>query len=203
MKPLALTLLVCLLPLTALTAPAFDERFQFLYFAAFEGAHADGLTDAKVDRILLRDGGQGGFLHFIHACPLCMPVMNGLVAYRARPAFVGLKMPEHESQHRTLGEGLPEELRQQLASEQASVRLKAINALLTRWVERRQTLLNLTPEQRKAWDQRFEDGRKDGMKYLESFRQNGTLKVFAPGYADLKECAVCNGATKRRFMGTE
>ena len=201
MKLILLTLLVCLLPAPAFTAPAFDDRFQFLYFATLEGAHADGLTDAETDRILLRDGGQSGFLHFIHACPLCMPVMNGLVAYRARPALVGFKLPAHESQHRTMGAGLPEALRQQLVSEQASVRLQAINTLLTRWVARRLTLLNLTPDQRKAWDQRFEDGRKEGMKYLETFRQNGTLKVFAPGFADLKECAVCNAVTQRTFMG--
>ena len=203
MKFMVLTLLACLLPVTAFAAPSFDERFQFLYFATFEGAHADGLTDAEVDRILLRDGGQGGFLHFIHACPICMTVLNGLVAYRARPAFVGFKLPAHESEHRTLGAGLPEELRQQLASEQIGVRLKAINALLTRWVERRLALLNLTPEQRQPWAQRFEDGRKEGMKYLETFRQNGSLKFYAPGFAEFKECAVCNAATQRTFMGAK
>ncbi|NBV23268.1 MAG: hypothetical protein EBS05_15275 [Proteobacteria bacterium] len=183
-------------------SPPFDERFQFLYFATIEGAHADGLTDAEVDRILLRNGGKGAFMHFIYACPICMPVLNGLLAYRTRPEFFGFKkMATHQSEHPTMGEGLSKELREELASDRQGVRLKAINALLTRWVDRRMEMLNLSPEQRKVWDKRFEDGRKEGMLMLENFRSQGSLKDLAPGFVDFKECAVCNAATKRSFMG--
>ncbi len=199
MKAICFALLFAVASAAAVTP--FDERFQFLYFATLEGAHADGLTDAETDRILMRDGGQGAYLHFIYACPICMPVVNGLRAYRGRPEFFSYKLPEHQSKHRTMGEGLPEDLRKQLASESQGTRLKAINTLLARWVDRRLQSLNLTPEQRKEWDKRLEDGRQEGMRYLENFRQNGSLKVFAPGYEDFKECAVCNAATKRMFMG--
>ena len=70
-----------------------------------------------------------------------------------------------------------------------------------RWGERRLTMMNLTPEQRKKWEQRFEDGRKEGMKMLVDFRQQGndSLKAGAPGFTTFQECAACNAATFRPF----
>lgn len=193
MKATLFSLLIAIAGASA--AEAVDERFQFLYFATIEGAHADGLTNEETDRVLMREGGKGAYAHFIYACPICMPVINGLLAYRARPEIFGYKKPP------VMGGALPEDLRKQLASDDLATRLKAVNALLARWVDRRLQMLNLTPEQRLAWDKRFEDGRQEGMKMLENFRQQGSLKVFAPGFADFKECAVCNAATKRTFMG--
>ena len=193
MKSAFLTLLLAIV--NASTAAPVDERFQFLYLATLEGAYVDGLTNEEADRILMREGGKGAYLHFIYACPICMPVLNSLLTYRARPELFGYKQPP------VMGTGLPEDLRKQLASDDLAIRLKAVNALLARWVDRRLQMLNLTPEQRLVWDKRFEDGRKEGMKMLESIRQKGSLKVFAPGFADFKECAVCNAATKRTFMG--
>lgn len=195
MKTILPLLLLLLLQARCFAATAYDDRFRFLYFATIEGAHVDGLTDAEADRILLRDGDKGAHQHFIYACPICMPVLNGLIAYRARPEFFGYK------DGRTMGKGLPQELRLQLASDDIAVRLKAVNSLLARWVEQRLQMLNLTPEQRTAWDKRFEDGRKEGMAMLDRFRQERSMKVFAPGFADFKECAACNAATKRTFMG--
>lgn len=203
-KSIAPALLVLLFPLCLAAATPFDEQFQFIYFATLEGAHADGLTDAETDRILLRSGGkEGAYVHFVYACPLCMPVANGLCAYRTRPEWFSYKLPREQAEHRTMGAGLPVELRQQLASNDLATRLKAVNALVTRWVDRRMQSLNLTPEQRKDWERRLEDGRKEGMKMLDAFRQNGSLNVFAPGFADFKECAVCSAATKRGFMGAK
>ena len=193
MKPALFALLLTMISATA--AATVDERFQFLYLATIEGALVDGLTNEETDRILMRDGGKGAYQHFIYACPICMPVLNGLMAYRARPGIFGYKKPP------VMGTGLPEDLRKQLAGDDLAIRLKAVNALLARWVERRLQMLNLTPKQRTIWDKRFEDGRQEGMKMLENFRQQGSLKVFAPGFADFKECAVCNAATKRTFMG--
>ena len=193
MKTALLALLLA--TVSASAAATVDERFQFLYLATIEGALVDGLTNEEADRILMRDGGKGAYQHFIYACPICMPVLNGLLAYRARPELFGYKKPP------VMGTGLPEELRKQLASDDLAIRLKAVNALLARWVDRRLEMLSLTPEQRTIWDKRFEDGRQEGMKMLESLRQQGSLKTFAPGFADFKECAVCNAATKRTFMG--
>lgn len=193
MKTAMLALLLATVSASAIATV--DERFQFLYLATIEGALVDGLTNEETDRILMREGGKGAYQHFIYACPICMPVLNGLVAYRARPEIFGYKKAP------MMGSGLPENLRKQLASDDLAIRLKAVNALLARWVDRRLQMLSLTPEQRTIWEKRFEDGRQEGMKMLESFRQQGSLKTFAPGFADFKECAVCNAATKRTFMG--
>jgi hypothetical protein len=202
MKAIFFVILWFSVSVAALAEPPFDERFQFLYFATIEGAHADGLTDAETDRILLRaDNGKGAHLHFVYACPICMPVINALLAYRTRPPWFGYKIFGHPAEHRTMGAGLSAELRQQLASDDQGTRLKAVNTLVARWVERRLTMMNLTPEQRKKWEQRFEDGRKEGMKMLVDFRQQGndSLKAGAPGFTTFDECAACNAATLRPF----
>ena len=36
---------------------------------------------------------------------------------------------------------------------------------------------------------------------LETFREQGSLKTFAPAFQNLKACAVCNAATGRTVMG--
>ncbi|MBM3876290.1 MAG: hypothetical protein FJ386_06170 [Verrucomicrobia bacterium] len=200
MKSLLLSASVLLLTLHLHAANAFDERWQFIYSATIEGAFADGLTNDDVDRIL-RKSGDGVYEHFVYACPLCMPVINALRAYRERPPLFGYKLSEHQDRHRTLGDGLDAALRAKLASDRVEPRLEAVNALVQRWVDRRLKLMNLTPDQRKTWNTRLEEGRKEGMKMLEKFRADGSLKVFAPGFANLKECAVCNAATGRPAMG--
>jgi hypothetical protein len=184
----------------AFAEDAFDERWQFVYFATLEGVFADGLTNDDVARILKQEP-AGAHMHFVYACPLCMPVINALRAYRARPEIFGYKLPEHQRTHHTFGTGLDAALRTKLASERVETRLEAVNALVKRWVERRLAMMNLTPAQRKSWDERFEAGRKEGMKMLETFRDQGTLKTFAPAFQNLKECAVCNAATGRTVMG--
>jgi hypothetical protein len=203
MKTLAAILLLSFVTFTvprASAEDAFDERWQFVYFATLEGAFADGLTNDDVGRILKQEP-AGVYMHFVYACPLCMPVINALRAYRERPEIFGYKLPEHQHKHHTLGSGLDATLRTKLASDRVETRLAAVNALVKRWVERRLALMNLTPAQRKSWDERLEAGRKEGMKMLETFREQGTLKTSAPAFQNLKECAVCNAATGRTAMG--
>ena len=197
MKTLLLTFVLAFAAARLPAANPFDERFQFIYFAALEGAFADGLTDEEVDRILRREDKEG-YQHFVYACPLCMPVINALLAYRARPELYGYKVPPA---HRTFGDGLAADLRQQLASPRIELRMQAINTLVKRWVERRLATMQLTPAQRREWETKLEDGRKQGMELLTRFRQEGQLKTFAPGFTELKECAVCNAATSRPLMG--
>ena len=201
MKTLLLALTLAFTTSSLRAVDLFDDRFQFIYFATLEGAFADGLTNEDVDRILRREG-EGPYQHFIYACPLCMPVINALLAYRSRPAIYGYKLPAHQDVNRTFGGGLAADLRQQLASERIEVRLQAVNALVKRWVERRLALMHLSPEQRREWDTKLENGRKEGMEILLiRFREQGSLKTFAPGFEQVKECAVCNAATGRAFMG--
>ncbi len=172
-----------------------DDTSRFIFYSVLEGCYEDGLSNADVDQILLRaNNGNGGRLHFIYACPICGTTVAALETYRVRPENpFNLKFGIS-----TFGSGLPETVKKQLFSPDLHQRLIAVNALVKSWISRRMDKMNLTSDQRRALLVELEKKRKQGMEALKNFRKdsNGphSLQSFAPGYVDLDECAVCNGA---------
>jgi len=176
----------------------FDEMYQFLFFATLEGLYRDGVSSADVESLLATKGKDGGYLNFIYTCPICMPVEAAVETYKLRPRIDHLKVGNRQTAERTFGFGLPKETSEAFHSEKASVRLGAVNELVSRWLAYRMDHSSLTDEQRKALIEKLKKGREEGMKALRNFAGNAngpdSLKTFAPGYVDGDECAICNAA---------
>ncbi len=178
---------------------AFGETFQFMFFATIEGAYLDGLSSNDVSRVLMATE-KGAYLHFIYACPLCMPVVNGLRAYHERPPLSGYKkMRSYQANEKTIGNGLSPDERKQLASDDVKDRLKVVNGLVKRWVEHRLAQMNLSPEGKEKWKKRLESARQEGEMMLKRFKTNNEMSWGAPGFIGLNKCAACEGANGMLF----
>ncbi|MEM7600395.1 MAG: hypothetical protein AAF357_03145 [Verrucomicrobiota bacterium] len=178
----------------------FGDAYQLVYFGVLEGLFRDGVTTEEVD-LILTESKTGTYDHFIYACPICMATIHALEFYRERPRFFGLKDFAPPAKFRTFGPGLSDEVRAQLGSDDVKTRLRVIHELAGGWVSRRLTSLNLTEVERENMEAEMEAGRERGMSMLRSYRAEGEerLKAYAPAYADLKECAICNAALRMEF----
>ena len=85
-----------------------------------------------------------------------------------------------------------------MRSDKSSIRLKAVNALVSEWISYRMEHSGFTDVQKKDLIEELQKRRKEGMNALRSFAANlngpNSMKAFAPGYEGGDECAVCNGA---------
>ncbi|HWA28521.1 MAG TPA: hypothetical protein VG734_22920 [Lacunisphaera sp.] len=211
MKPL----LALFLTLVASAAPSiaedYDEAHRFIFFSVLEGCFEDGLATQDVAQILLK-GPNDEYCHFIYSCLLCGPTIHALEVYRSRPAtFFALK--GGTSTPGSLGTGLKPHLKKMLYSEQPAERLAAINILLQRWFAHRMSCLALSDGQREKLQKAIEAKRKYGMRQLAGFKGRtfdrgpyaGMPEVlfYAPAYATLDECAVCNAACGRQLKTSD
>jgi len=188
--PRTLTLLLLLSLCVAGDDPpevSHDELRNMIFFSVLEGLYEDGVDNASMDVLLAREPAPAGgrYTHFVYACPICMPAINAMLVYRARPEFYGWKDVTD-----TFGKGLPEETRKTLATGAFKQRLTVLHDLLQRWIARRLDRTSLTAAQRAAWHRAIEEGRKEGMKMLAEFQRNGVAGSFANETA----CAACDGA---------
>jgi hypothetical protein len=176
----------------------FDDTYQFIFFAALEGLYRDGISDSDVNALLATKGKDGGYLNFIYTCPICMPVEGAIVTYKLRPRIDHMKVENYQTNERTFGFGLPKETSVALHSEKASIRLGAVNDLVSKWVSYRMERSSLTFEQKNILIEDLKKKRKQGMEALHNFARqaNGpdSMKFFAPGYEGDDECAICNAA---------
>jgi len=163
----------------------FNLHHRALFFAVFEGLYEDGVSSADLDRILLPEKGTTKPMHFIYGCPVCMPVMDALVAYRNRP-----DLPYKGVTDNTFGRGLDPKMSAALASDDFKTRATAIHSLIERWVERRLELTRATKQEREAWAKAISAMKKTGEEFLAEQINSGQA---GPRTAS-KECAVCNGA---------
>jgi hypothetical protein len=200
-----LALFICLI---AFAAPSFakedfDDAHRFIFYSVLEGCFEDGLSTDDVAQILLRRPNESYF-HFIYSCPVCTPTIHALEVYRSRPAeFYSLK-----SGASTFGPGLTPALKKQLYSVQSEDRLAAINSLVQRWIAKRMSILVLSDEQRDQLRKAIEEKRKRGTEALKHFKAEkfergdraGKVQAsfYAPAFATLEECAVCNAAVGKK-----
>ncbi|MEM9017951.1 MAG: hypothetical protein AAGC68_13135 [Verrucomicrobiota bacterium] len=178
----------------------FGDAYQLVYFGVLEGLFRDGVTTEEVD-LILTDSETGHYVHFIYACPICMATIHALELYRERPRFYGIKDFAPPAKFRTFGPGLSDEARAKLSSDEVKIRLTIIHELVGGWVSERLASLDLSEEEKKQIEAELEAGRERGMSMLKSYEAEGegSLKSYAPAYADLKECAICNAALQMDF----
>lgn len=165
---------------------------QLIFSAVLDGLYWDGVSNEVVDAICTMDEATGWPIHFVYSCPICMPALNACRTYRKRPEFFGQKSPRS-----TFGNGLSEELKARILSEDLDVRLRAIEELILRWIDARLADLRLTPEESKHFERTLAGFREKGMATLEAYRGSGWNADGPPNpYARMKECAFCNGAAR-------
>ena len=154
---------------------------------------------------ILRQRKDECYFHFIYSCPVCIPTIQALETYCTRPdRFYSVK-----SSASTFGTGLTEAFKARLYSDKPEDRLSAINALIQRWVERRFALIAFSDSKRTEIRKAIEEKRKTGMENLKIFKARtfddgenaGKLQVsyYAPAFAKLEECAVCNAAVGKEL----
>jgi len=182
----------------------FGEAHKFIFFSVLEGLYEDGVTQDEIERILMKREGHG-YEHFIYSCPICTGVLQAARLYAARPRFHSFKptpADEHQVENGTFGSGLSAEVRLALASEKVEIRLEAIHGLVWKWSDRRLKRLDLSHEEETELLAEIDAGREAGMSALRHWQEDpdeSLMKSYAPGYVELKGCAMCNAACKVEF----
>lgn len=149
------------------------EFNRFIFFAVLEGLYEDGVPKEVVDRILQK---EQRYLHFVYACPICTPVVEAFRAFSMRGQY-HYSWKDEDGAY--LGHALPEDLLKTLKDPSTDVFREGMQKLIQRFLRRRMDLLRFTPEDRKAFSEAMEMGRKDGMSNLPA------------GNPDLKKCPSC------------
>jgi hypothetical protein len=174
---------------TAASAKDFDDNYRFIFYAVLEGCYEDGIATTNVDHILLVNTNVG-YVHFVYACPICTPTIHALEAYRSRPKHFA----ELKTRATTFGPGLSEEQIKKLYSDRPSDRLEVINGLMQTWISRRMAELRLTDAEKAELKQNLEKMRQEGMKMLKQFQNGDPERFKMSAFAEVQQCAVCNGA---------
>ena len=154
--------------------------YERLFFAALEGAYRDGLSNETVDLLLERNE-EGYDLLFVPGCPICMPIRNALLVYRARVKHEGFKSPFD-----TFGDGLPEAERKKLATGSLETKAYTFRGLVSRWIGTWVKDHRLTEEESRRFHGRIRSGLKRGM---------GGLHAKVP-LSKVKFCPSCEGANR-------
>jgi hypothetical protein len=172
-----------------------DPVGHLVFFAVLEGCYRDGVTNRLVDQLLPENPDTGGVRleeHFVFACPVCMPAVEALRAYRSRPRFLSDKAGRD-----SFGKGLAGDLAARLAAPGRAQRLGALEELVSTWVGRRLDEMRLTPDERLTWYAAIAARAAAGQALLKTYRSQdaGEAGGFAELYRDWPEdgCAACRG----------
>ena len=187
-------LLSLLLNTTPVSAKDFDDNYRFIFYAVTEGCYEDGIATTNVDQILLMNTNVG-LVHFVYACPVCMPTIHALQAYRSRPEHLF----GYKTHLNTFGPGLSAEQIKKLYSDHPSDRLEVINGLMQTWITRRMTELRLTDAEKTQLQKNLEQMRQDGMKMLKYSQGNNPEYFKLSAFAEVQQCAACNGACRMKL----
>ncbi len=185
----ALCLAVALLALPSTPEGGLEPLFQadqelwdFVFFAVLEGLFEDRVPDDIVKRILEK-GDRKNFIHFVYACPLCMPSIEAYQAFLLREKyFYARKAGAHLGDTR-----LPKDLLGALGEKDTAKFREGHQKLTGRFVRQRLERLRLTKDELIEWTDRLEEGRKRGMGMLEAARAQGQD-------LGLLKCPTCEGA---------
>jgi hypothetical protein len=171
-------------PAAVAASDAFERQGQQIFFAVLEGLYQDGVPNDLVDKIIAIDEQTKYPVNFVWACPVCMPAYEAFRLYRGRPQF-------NDKAHRdTFGPGLPKDQVERLTAVDQAVSQRAIEELIQGWMDRRMDELRLTPDERGEWRKEMEKRRKEGMSYLQNYKELG----LGGSYAGMKTCPICEGA---------
>jgi hypothetical protein len=152
------------------TAPAVtdEDRSRFLLMAVLEGLWSDG-PDPELLKPLVNQPRD----HFVPKCPICTPVGHAVRMYVENP-----DVPVYGAR----GNAFPKELAAGLKSADRAARIRALEAMVARYVDRR--FARMSPGERAEMKKYLDVGRQDGMALME------------PEFG--RACPSCTGATKDR-----
>lgn len=164
---------LALLLLTGCAAPSApavsdEERSRFLLMAVLEGLWAEGPDPGLLKPLLDRPRD-----HFVPKCPICTPVAHAIRMY-----VESSDVPVYGAR----GNAFPRELADGLKSAARADRLRALEGLVARYVDRR--FARMSPGERVEMKKYLEVGKQDGMALLE------------PEFG--RACPSCSGATRNR-----
>jgi hypothetical protein len=165
-----LLLLLLLAGCSAPPAPAVsdEDRSRFLLMAVLEGLWADGPDPALLQPLLDKPRD-----HFVPKCPLCTPVAHAIRMYVESP-----DVPVYGAR----GNAFPRELADGLKSSDRAARVRALEAMVARYVDRR--FARMTPGEQIEMKKYLNVGKQDGMALME------------PEFG--RACPSCSGATRER-----
>lgn len=144
---------------------------RVLFFATLEGLCEEGLPESAVKAVLEQDE-EGRYRHFVYACPVCSPVLEGFRAYGMREKFYYARK----------GDPLVGEEKDGAAFVKDPA--AALHDFVGRCVERHIRSRRLTEGETARLRQRLAEGMKKGMNLLRA----------SAGFAH-KSCPSCDGGT--------
>jgi hypothetical protein len=148
-------------------APASDaDRSRFLLMAVVEGLWEEGPDPALLKPLLDRPRD-----HFVPKCPICTPVAHAIRIYIENPDVPVFGARGHD---------FPAALADGLRSPDRATRVKALEEIVARYVDRR--LRGLGAGEREEMRKYLGVGKQDGMALME------------PDFG--KACPSCSGATR-------
>ncbi len=142
---------------------------RVLFFATLEGLCEEGLPEAAVKAVLEQDD-RGRYRHFVYACPVCSPVLEGFRAYGMREKFY----------YSRKGDPLVGEEKDGAAFVKDPA--AALHDFVGRCVERHVRTRRLTEGETARLRQMLAEGMKKGMSLLRA----------SEGFAH-KSCPSCDG----------
>jgi hypothetical protein len=153
---------------TSCAAPAVsdEDRSRFLLMAVLEGLWTDGPDPGLLQPLVNQPRD-----HFVPKCPICTPVAHAVRIYVENP-----DVPVYGAR----GTGFPQELAAGLKSAQRADRIKAVEGMVARYVERR--FARMTAGERAGMKKYLDVGKQDGMALME------------PQFG--RACPSCSGATR-------
>ncbi len=174
---------------------------RLLFTSILEGLYTDGVKNDVVDMILLTDDGEGpgraNFpIHFVPACPICIPAIDAFRTYRNRVDLWSMnikKATKREDRKDNFGSGLSKIMRDRILSKDAETRMSAMAELTQRWVNRKLVSMRLTEAEHEEWKKNLALGRKRGMSGLQGKWAKLYPRKKLNGY-QMKTCPFCDGA---------
>ena len=175
---------------------------RFLFAAMLEGLYTDGVKNDIVDMVLRRSDDvrpelAGSPMHFVPACPVCTPAYDAFRVYRGREVLLSMqkkKAAKREHAKDTFGQGLSNEMRERILSDDVEKRLTAMAELTQRWVDRRLRSMRLTADERAAWQRQLALGRKRGMGNLVAINKRDSASGSKSSAYKMTACPFCDGA---------
>jgi len=166
-----------------------EQVQQLIFFGVLEGLYRDGVETRVASAIASIEEPAGIPHNFVYGCPICMPALDALRVYAARPGFYRDKIGRD-----TFGSGLDPAVQARLLSDDGLQRRDALQQLIDRWVDERITSSGFDDQQREALTMALREMRKKGMGLLYQFKSEEGQDIYLDFYRDWQACPICDGA---------
>jgi hypothetical protein len=166
-----------------------EQVQQLIFFGVLEGLYRDGVETRVASAIASIEEPAGIPHNFVYGCPICMPALDALRVYAARPGFYRDKIGRD-----TFGSGRDPAVQARLLSDDSLQRRDALQQLIDRWVDERITTSGFDDQQREALAMALKEMRKKGMGLLYQFQSEEGQDIYLDFYRDWQACPSCDGA---------